>query len=128
LPDIIAISPIFADKRIVGYAANVAHVSDIGGKPSAENEEMYEEGLLIPPCRLYEAGRLNETVIAFITGNSRLPQQVSGDVQALNAANRAVETRVQAMLQEYGLPDLELFSEDLQQRAERAVRARIADL
>lgn len=126
LPDIITIQPVFLGDQIVAYTANVAHVSDIGGQPSAEASDMFEEGLLIPPCKLCEAGQINETVMTFITANSRLPRQVDGDIRAQITANKLAGRRIVELLGEYALPGLKEFSDDLQQRAEDAVRKRIA--
>jgi N-methylhydantoinase B len=125
LPDIVAIRPIFFRNRIVGYAANVAHVSDIGGRVSAESSDMFEEGLLIPPTLLFRGGNPDRVAMRFIQSNSRLPDQVAGDIQALYIANALTERRLGEILVEYGLDDLDDLSEELQTRAERAVRERI---
>jgi N-methylhydantoinase B len=86
---------------------------------------MFEEGLRIPPSKLHDAGRINRTVLSFIAANSRLPDQVVGDLQAQTAANNLIAQRIVELLREYGLPDLKSFSDDLQSRAEKAVRERI---
>lgn len=125
LPDVVSIRPVFFEGRIVAYATNVVHVSDIGGRVSAEAADMFEEGLFIPPTLLYRGDKINADAMSFIRGNSRLPNQLVGDVQAQNISNIMVEKRIGEVFREYGLSDLKPFSDDLQDRAERAVRERI---
>ena len=73
--------------RLVAFAASIGHVSDIGGtKDVLGVREIYDEGLQIPPLRLYRAGGANEDVIRLIAGNVREPDQVLGDLHALIAA------------------------------------------
>jgi N-methylhydantoinase B len=128
IPDVLLVRPIFWAGRIVGYAGNIAHVSDLGGKPSADARDNYEEGLHIPPCHIYRAGELNTDLMLMIGANSRLPHQVQGDVQAQGAANALMERRVHEVLRDKQLSDLDALSHDLQERAERAMRERIASL
>lgn len=128
LPDFLAVKPIYHRTQLVGYAASLAHVSDIGGKPTADATDNFEEGLHIPPCKLYDRGRLCDEVLAFIRANSRLPHHVVGDVQAVYVANSLMERRVEELLDELGLDRLTDVSDVLQDRAEATVRARIRDL
>jgi N-methylhydantoinase B len=128
LPDFLAVKPVFYRTRLVGYAASLAHVSDIGGKPTADATDNFEEGLHIPPCKLYDRGRLNDDILSFIRANSRLPHHVVGDVQALYAATSLMERRVEELLDEHGLDRLTDLSDVLQARAEAAIRARVRAL
>lgn len=128
LPDFLAVKPVFYGERLVGYAASLAHVSDIGGKPTADAADFFEEGLHIPPCKLYDRGRLNDDILAFIRANSRLPHHVVGDVQALHAAESLMERRVMELLDEHHLEHLADVSDVLQARAGATVRERISAL
>jgi N-methylhydantoinase B len=128
VPDILSIRPIFWTGRIVGYAASIVHVSDVGGKPTGDGRDNFEEGLHIPPMHLYRADVLNADLMAIIGANARRPRQVQGDVQAMGAANTLMERRAQETLKERGIPDFDAVSADLQSRAERAMRQRIAGL
>jgi N-methylhydantoinase B len=128
LPDFLSVLPIFWGGRIVAYATSVAHVSDIGGKPTADAADNFEEGLHIPPCKLYRHGEINDDILRFIRANSRLPRHVSGDVQALHSANSLMSRRIQEMLAEHGRTDLEHISDILQERAGEAIRGRIRAL
>lgn len=128
VPDILTIRPMFWGECLVGYAASIAHVSDVGGKPTGDCRDTFEEGLHIPPMHLYRAGELNADLMAVLAANARRPRQVQGDVQAMSAANALLERRAQLVLEEMGLPDFRAPSRDLQSRSERAMRARITQL
>ena len=86
LPDIFMFKPIFIDERLQGYAVVIAHHCDVGGRVpgsnAADSTEIYQEGIRIPPLKLYEAGIANETLFALIRQNVRLPELVVGDLEA----------------------------------------------
>jgi N-methylhydantoinase B len=128
LPDVMTMRPIFLKGRIVAYAANVVHVSDLGGIRTAEATDLFEEGLQIPPSFLYRENRLNDDVFKFIQANSRLPHQLAGDVQAQHSANTLLEKRVLQLLEQYGMDDFDATSTLLQDRAELAMRERVKKL
>jgi N-methylhydantoinase B len=128
LPDVMTMSPIFLEDKIVGYATSIAHMSDLGGQISAEARDLFEEGLRITPCFLYRANEPNEDVFRFIRTNSRSPQQVVGDLEAQVAATALMGKRVLEALGEQGLHDLNDVSEIMQTRAEEAVRNLITRL
>ncbi len=86
--DIAIVTPVFRGERLVGLMGTVGHVSDIGGtKDSLRAREIYEEGFQIPPMKLYEAGRPNETLFRLLAENVRNADQVLGDVHSFVAAN-----------------------------------------
>jgi N-methylhydantoinase B len=126
LPDINLLKPIFYRGRVVAIAANTAHLSDVGGRGSAEAVDLFEEGLRIPPSKLFKAGVSNDDIFNIIRANSRTPKQIIGDLHAQLAANATIEARVVEMLEEYGLDDLDTLSEEIQTRTERAMRDMIA--
>jgi 5-oxoprolinase (ATP-hydrolysing) len=82
------VTPVFLDGKVVGLMGTVGHVSDIGGtKDSLRAREIYEEGFQIPPMKLFEAGRPNETLFRLLAENVRNPEQVLGDIHSFVAAN-----------------------------------------
>ena len=87
LNDVCVLSPIFYKEKPVAFTACVFHHSDIGGRVSSDNREVYEEGLFIPPVKLYDAGVLNEAVLEMIRWNVRTPEEVTGDLRSQVAAN-----------------------------------------
>lgn len=90
LPDIFIFRPIFADGRVIAYAATICHHTDVGGRVPGSNAsdstEIYAEGLRIPPLKLYEQGRPNATLFRMIERNVRLPNRVFGDIRSQLAA------------------------------------------
>ncbi|RLB54964.1 MAG: hydantoinase B/oxoprolinase family protein [Deltaproteobacteria bacterium] len=128
LNDVCVLSPIFHGERLAGYTACVFHHSDIGGRVSSDNREVYEEGLFIPPVHLYRGGEANQAVLELIRANVRTPEQVVGDIRSQVAANHVCAEQVCRMLDEYHLDDLEDLAEEIIGRTERSMRAAIAEL
>jgi 5-oxoprolinase (ATP-hydrolysing) len=127
LYDIAVVTPVFRRGALVGLVGSIAHCSDIGGiKDSGRAREVYDEGLQIPPLRLYAAGRLNEDLAEIIRRNVRRPEAVFGDIQAQVASNHVGAQRLLAFMDEYGLADLEPLALEIQHRAEAAMRQAIA--
>src|SRR5262245_18414547 len=90
LPDIFIFKPLFKGSERLAFACTVCHQSDVGGRVAGSNAsdstEIYAEGLRLAPMMLYDAGRLNQTIMTFIERNVRLPVQVFGDLRAQLAA------------------------------------------
>jgi 5-oxoprolinase (ATP-hydrolysing) len=127
--DIAVLTPVFHAGRLVGLVGTVGHVSDIGGtKDSLKAREIYEEGLQIPPMKLYRAGAPSEDLFALMAENVRNPAQVLGDVHSFVAANAVGAERLMAFMREYGIHDLEALAAVLQGRAEAAMREAIRAL
>lgn len=128
-PDITIITPFFKGDTLVGFAASIAHHSDVGGSVDINQvRDCYEEGLVIPLTRLYEAGTVNQTVLDFVEANVRLPTATIGDLNAQVAANKTGADRCLALLDEYDLSDLQALSDDIQTRSEAAMREAIRAL
>ena len=90
LPDIFVFEPLFADDELIAFAGTVCHHTDVGGHVAGSNAsdstEIYQEGLRIPPMRVFERGRRNDTFFAFLDRNVRLPARLNGDLRAQLAA------------------------------------------
>jgi N-methylhydantoinase B len=129
LPDVSLISPIFAGRRILGWVASRAHHADIGGMSPGSMPvatELYQEGVIIPPVKLYAAGRLNEGVYDLLLRNVRGPEQRRGDFDAQIAANRTGELRFRALIERYGARELRRQMSALMDYAERMMTAALA--
>jgi len=125
--DLAVVTPVFRGRTLVGLVGSIGHCSDIGGtKDSGRAREVYEEGLQLPPLKLYRAGRLNDDLAQIIRRNVRRPQMVFGDIQAQVGSNRVGAQRLLEFMDEYGLATLEPLAHEVQQRAEAAMRAAIA--
>ncbi len=132
LPDIYIIKPIFLDGRVEGYAATMAHHSDVGGltpgSVAIHATEVFQEGLRLPIVKLYEMDEPNSTAFRIIERNTRQPVQVIGDIKAQVAACSAGERGLLELLHKYGTDRLRVYLAERQSRAERLMRAEIAAL
>jgi len=125
LPDIVLGEPIFVDGRIVAWAVNTAHHADFADRGHAH---IYQEGLRIPPIRLYRAGVLQEDVQELILLNCQVPRERLSDLRAQMAANRLGVQRMQALCGKYGTETVLAVGDALQDYTERKMRAGIAAL
>jgi len=128
LNDICVLSPIFYKGELVAFTACVFHHSDIGGRVSSDNREVHEEGLFIPPIKLYEAGKLNEAVTEMIRWNVRTPEQVIGDIRSQVAANHVCSEKIVEMMKEEGLEDLDDLASEIISRTEDSIRRAISKI
>ena len=125
--DIAIAAPVFRGGRVVAMIGIVGHVTDIGGtKNSLNAAEIYEEGIQLPPMKLFRGGQPNDDLFTLIRENVREADQVIGDIHALVSASRTGTERLFAFMDEYGMEDLEALAMVVQQRAERAMREAIA--
>jgi N-methylhydantoinase B len=126
LHDIALAVPVYHKGKIVAFAANIAHQADIGGRGySADANSIFEEGLALPPMKLYRKGVVVPEVLEIIAENVRVPDQVMGDIQAQLGAARLAARRTSELLRETGLDDLETVSAAVLARSEKAMRAAI---
>jgi N-methylhydantoinase B len=123
LPDIVLAEPIFVDGRIIAWAVNLAHHADFADRGHAH---IYQEGLRIPPIRLYRAGELQRDVQELILLNCQVPRERLSDLRAQMAANRLGVQRMQALCAKYGREIVLAAGDALQDYAERKMRAGIA--
>ncbi len=123
LPDIVLAEPIFVDGGIVAWAVNLAHHADFADRGHAH---IFQEGLRIPPIRLYCAGELQEDVQELILLNCQVPRERLSDLRAQMAANRLGVARMQALCAKYGTGTVMAATEALLDYAERKMRAGIA--
>ena len=131
LPDLTAFVPVFDGDRFAFWSINRSHQSDIGGAThGAYNPlatEIWQEGLRIPPLRLYDRGRLREDVYEMIVLNVRHPRDFRGDVAAMIGSARVGERRLNALLAELGSEITHAAVEAVLDGAERQARAVIAE-
>jgi len=122
-PDMNVLTPVFRKGRIVAYAASVSHVVDIGGIPySAGARDVHEEGLRIPPCKLYSRGERNKLLFDLFEYNTRAPEQVAGDVEALVTANAMGVQRLVDLMDDEGIDDLMPLAGAIQAASEKSMR------
>lgn len=130
LSDVVLVSPIIFEGTLVGFAANKAHWTEVGGMAAGswttDATEIFQEGLQLPGIQLYQAGEPEEGLIDLIRANVRLPEMTLGDLYAGIAALRAGERGVLGICDKYGLDALQETMATMLNRAERAARARLA--
>ena len=131
LPDVTLVSPIFTsdDAAPAFYAASRAHHADIGGLTPGSlplSTEIFQEGLIIPPVRLYRRGTLNEDLLRLVLRNVRTPEERRGDLAAQRAAHAVAERRLHALVERHGADEVRSYALQLQAYSERLLRATIA--
>ncbi len=126
LPDIYVIKPIFFEDSFLGCVATIAHHSDVGGKVAGGNAsdctEIYQEGLRIPPVRLYRKGVPNDALFELIRKNVRVPVKVMGDLRAQLAACHIGEKGFLELVAQFGVAELQLYMQALLDYSERMGR------
>ena len=132
LPDIFLFKPIFVNELLMGWTCVIAHHTDIGGRVAGgnacDNTEIYQEGLRLPPLKLYEEGVLNKAVWRIIEKNVRVPDKVLGDIMAQLSAIRQGESDVLQLVEDHGLETLKSYMTDIIDYTERLTRAEIEAL
>ncbi|WP_119309966.1 hydantoinase B/oxoprolinase family protein [Cohaesibacter haloalkalitolerans] len=123
LPDIVMAEPIFVDGKLIAWAVNTAHHSDFA---DLGHEHIYQEGIRIPPVRLYKAGELQQDIQNLFLLNCQVPHERISDLRAQMSANRLCVQRMQDLCAKYGTDKVLAAGEELQDYAERKMRAGIA--
>jgi N-methylhydantoinase B len=129
LPDIVFTAPVFVDRELIMWVANIAHHSDIGGivpgSTSGEVTTIFQEGLRIPTIRVCREGEIINEIFDIIIGNCRTRKERVGDLNAQISANNVGIKRLKEAYQRYG-DQLKSAMNDLQDYAENSLRASIA--
>lgn len=127
--DMHVVTPIFHRRRVVGYAANISHCPDVGGRIlSGDSRDVFEEGIRLPMSKLFRKGRPNEELFRIFLNNVRVPDIVRGDLMAQWSSNAIMERGVLAFLREYKLDSLAGIGREILGRSERAMRAAIREI
>ena len=127
--DVFVTTPAFQGDRLLGFSVNSVHHVDIGGrKGSGLSEEVFEEGLIIPPLRLYQAGEPNDDLFALIRRNVRFSEKMIGDLRAQVATGWVGARGLEHLAREFGLASLQPVADEILRRTEAGMRAGIARL
>jgi N-methylhydantoinase B len=129
LPDIFMFVPIFHEERRRAFAVVICHHTDVGGRVPGSNAsdstEIYQEGLRIPPLKLYSRGDLNTTLETLIKINVRVPDRVWGDLSAQFAAAQVGKKGLSRLMGRYGSATVEAYMQELLDYTERCTRDEI---
>ena len=132
LMDVRFVMPYFHGGRLFAWLANTGHWPDIGGMVpggfSANATEVEQEGLRLPPVKLFKAGVMDEEILAIILSNIRIASQRIGDIKAQGAALKVGARRLDALIARYGAAMVEAAIAELRVRASRQMRACIATI
>jgi N-methylhydantoinase B len=122
--DAVLFTPIFFENEIFGFAATKAHWIDLGAKGTYPTDaaSIFEEGLRIPPTKLFRRGDLQSDIWEIIKWNSRAPEQVWGDMQAQIAGCRFAEAHVAELLRKYGFAAVNAIVGEMYDHSERITR------
>ncbi len=132
LNDIFMFKPVFKDGERICFLGLILHHTDLGGRvaggQAADSNEIYEEGLRIPPSKIYQAGKRNDTLFRMIEHNTRVPDTVLGDIRAQVAALNTGAAEIEKLVDLYGAVELKKYMSALIDYTERLVRSCIRDL
>ncbi len=132
LSDFKLVRPFFYNGDLFCWLASVGHWHDVGGavpgnyNPSAT--ESFQEGMLIPPVKLYDGGEYREDIVKIVMANSRLPGSLYGDLNGQINALALGDKRLQLLLDDYGAETVSQALDELKSRAADLMRSYIADL
>ncbi len=130
LPDFFVTQPAFYQGEVVGFAVNILHHTDVGGqRPGSQGVEgifdYFQEGLRIPPTKVWKEYQEQEGIVGIITANTRTPEKVLGDLRAQRSALRVGELRLTELARRYGRAVLFAAMDELVARTEASMRAAI---
>ena len=125
-PDMLLLRPIFFEGELVGFASQMGNLMDIGGASPgsmpARSRSIFEEGIRFPPVKLYERGKLQQSIMDILARNSRTPELTVADTLALAAATRAAEQRVIELCARFGVETYRRTCERLLERTHEAAK------
>lgn len=130
-PDITIFTPVIWEGAIVAFVGSIAHHIDLGSIQAGGigvMSDMFQEGLLMPPVKMYQRGAINETLMKIIGANSRWPHEVEGDLRAQVTANTFGVKRVSELLARYGAGTVAAAWERQMDYSESRIRAELAKL
>ena len=129
LPDYNLVSPVFHKGKLIAFMGTVAHVSDVGGHlGDLEAADMFQEGTRVMPTFFYRDGQPVELVHEFISANCRVPDMVMGDLNASVGTHKVAIRRMQDMMNDYDLSDIQDLACEIMDRSEAALRRAISAL
>jgi N-methylhydantoinase B len=132
LNDIFMFKPVFVEGERIAVLCLILHHTDLGGRVpggnAADSSEIFQEGLIIPPSKICEAGKANTTLLGILEHNTRIPQRMMGDIHAQMAALNTAEKELKKLALAMQVAPLKRCMAELIDYTERLTRARIAAL
>jgi len=131
LNDVTVFGPVHHEGELVGYVASLAHHVDVGGGAPASIgpfQEIYQEGIIIPPVKLVQNGVINEEIFRLILAQIRSKRVTTGDFRAQIAANTVGARRLVGLVEKYGVADFDHYVDAVIDYTDRRTRAEIANI
>jgi len=131
LNDVTVFGPVHHNGELVGYVASLAHHVDVGGGAPASIgpfQEIFQEGVIIPPVKLVKNGEMNEDVFKLILAQIRSKRVTTGDFRAQIAANTVGARRLVDLVEKYGINDFDRYVEAVVDYTDHRTRAEIANI
>jgi N-methylhydantoinase B len=132
LQDTQLVAPYFVGENLFALFASTGHLMDVGGSvpggwvPKAQS--IHQEGTVIPPLKLYDGGRLNEALVAMFRANSRLPNEIAGDLSAMTNVFAVGKRGLDQLVARYGVERLQGCIDEMIRRSEQQMRSFIAEI
>lgn len=130
LNDVCLITPLYSEEKVWGFAANVAHHVDIGGRAPgsiAVSTEIYQEGIIVPGVKIVKAGQVDPDVFKLILANVRGKKEFGGDIRAQVAANKLAQRRILELIAKFGAETVDTTIKQLYSYTERRSRLALRD-
>jgi N-methylhydantoinase B len=130
--DVRIVRPIFYDGEIIAFAQSNGHWADVGGSVpgsfDVNAKEHFQEGIRVPPVRIWDQGRYLGDVVRMIVSNTRVPSDAEGDLHAQASATLVAEQEILRLVDKYGIDTVITAFQEVQDYVERLTRQRIAEL
>lgn len=130
--DVKLVKPVFPRDELVVFLANTGHWIDVGsaspGGMTGKTRQFYQEGIRLPPLRIFEAGERNDDVLEFVFSNVRSTDSIQGDFAAQLNALQAGEDRFESLVEEHGIDTLSDAIAALERSSEDKMRAQLDDV
>jgi N-methylhydantoinase B len=133
LPDFLLTAPVFAGGELVGYVVSCVHMIDVGGAVAGSQavagvNEVYQEGLRLPPTLLWRGDELNDELLRVIQTNVRLPDKLLGDLLAMRSCIHVGQWAIADLIERVGMDTYHRACEEILEQSERAMRDSISEL
>ena len=132
LQDAQLVAPYFVGDKLFALFASTGHWMDVGGSVpggwAPRAQEIHQEGTVIPPVRIYEGGKLNDGLVAMFRANTRLPDEIEGDLSAMVNVFAVGQRGLDQLVARYGVETLNACIEEMISRSEQQMRSYIAEI
>ena len=131
-PDILLFAPVFSEGELVAFCSSMCHHVDVGGSVAGSSPsnatEIFQEGLLLPPIKLFEKGQENEAIFAIIRSNVRMPNYTLGDLRSQISSNNVGVKRMKSLFDKYGVSNVKNIMSSWIEYSESRIRQKISEI